>query len=70
MIFCRTCKVRREPVDGVCPTCHRILSDPTASVGDDLIEQASTPSLSTLFKQAKNRGFIRPAFQYHNSNRG
>jgi hypothetical protein len=59
---CPNCE--EESDDKVCPNCGTtIVSDPDDTI-DTLVQQASIPSLATLFRQGKQAGLIKPAQEY------
>lgn len=49
----------------LCPE-HEEVSDPGDTL-DTLVQQASVPSLATLFKRAKDKGVLEPAMQYEST---
>ena len=46
-----------------CPKCGRELSDPDDRL-DTMVQQASVPSLASLFRKAKQSGAIKPISGY------
>lgn len=62
--FCSGCGSELSDVHAQCPTCYpEAVSDPDARL-DTMVQQASVPSLATLFKKAKDSGAIKAVTAY------
>ena len=60
MKTCSTCGLKHRHDE--CPRCHPQVQQAVVSVADDtldsMVQAASTPSLATLFRRAKDQGVI------------
>lgn len=61
---CPECSEVVDPVDTICPHCGVDIVSVEDDMLDALVQQASKPTLASLFKAGQAKGYIQPTHEY------